>query len=121
MKLTIPIETVPKTTPTEAGKVWAYKQSEADIKLAVKDYLAIRGIFSFPLLQGIASYKGLPDRVAHLNFGKGSEVVYLEIKKFGGKLSKYQEEFRDQCYRDGIHYLVIHSLEELVAFIWEVK
>ncbi len=87
------------------------RTTENDIKAQVKDLLAIKGIFNYPLLQGMASYPGLPDRVMHYQ----GKVVYLEIKRPGGKLSKYQEKFRDQCRADGIPYWVVVDIEELDA------
>ena len=85
---------------------------ETDLKLAVKQYLDLLGIFNFPLLQGLGSYKGLPDRVAHLN----GKVVYLEIKKLKGRMSPYQMALADQCASDGIDYLVIRSLDDLMNY-----
>lgn len=84
--------------------------TETDIKLEVKDYLSARGIFSFHLLQGLGAYKGVPDRVAHYQ----SRVIYLEVKRPGGKLSQGQKEFQEQCLLDGIEYAVITSFEDLV-------
>ncbi len=86
---------------------------ETDLKLAVKQYLDIRGIFNFPLLQGLGSYKGLPDRVAHIN----GKVVYLEIKKLKGKLSLHQETFANECFADGIDYWIIRSLDDLIDYL----
>ncbi len=86
---------------------------ETDIKHAVKDYLDIKGIFSYPILQGIGAYKGLPDMVAHIN----ERVVYLEIKRPKGKLSEYQDAFRLTCWRDGITYLVIRSLDDIMNYV----
>lgn len=91
----------------------ATRITEAMVKQQVVDYLSIRGFFSFPLRAGLGSYKGLPDRIAHIN----GEVVYLEIKKPGGKLSEHQRDFQEQCDRDRIHYFVIHNLEELIERI----
>ena len=85
------------------------KLTEADIKSQVKDYLAIQGIFSYPLTQGIGSFRGLPDRVIHY---KG-QVIYLECKRPKRGLSPSQLSFYLQCKRDGILYKVIHSVEEL--------
>lgn len=83
--------------------------NETSIKSVLKDYLALRGIFSFPLTQGLGSFRGAPDRIIHL---KG-RVVYVEIKTPTGKLSPYQESFQEQCQQDKIEYWVIRSLEEL--------
>lgn len=92
------------------GVVSEEMTEETDLKSAVKQYLDIKGIFSYHLLQGIGSYKGLPDRVAHIN----GKVVYLEIKKPKGKLSPYQIAFQEQCVYDNINYEVIRSLDDLI-------
>lgn len=86
---------------------------EGDLKLVVKDFLAIKGIYSYALLQGLGSVKGLPDRVMHFK----KKVHYLEIKGVKGKLSEYQLAFQAQCKVDKIHYWVIRSLEELQAVV----
>ena len=85
------------------------KITENDIKKTIKDYLLVKGIFSFPISQGLGSYRGLPDRVMHLN----GKVVYLEIKLPSGKMSDWQLAFQQQCVTDGIPYRVIRSLEDL--------
>ena len=87
--------------------------SENDVKRQVKDYLAARGIFNFFLLQGMGAYKGVPDRIAHIN----GVAHYLEIKKPGGKLSPHQIAFRDQCERDGVPYHEIYCIEDLMEVI----
>ena len=91
------------------------KSNETSIKSVLKDYLALRGIFSFPLTQGLGSFRGAPDRIIHLpgENGEAGRVVYVEIKTPTGKLSPYQETFQEQCLNDKIEYWVIRSLEEL--------
>ena len=86
---------------------------ETSLKSVIKEYLAIRGVFSYPVLQGIGSFKGLPDRVMHFE----GRVHYLEIKRLKGKLSIHQEAFKDRCSADGIHYHIIKSLEDLMEII----
>ena len=86
---------------------------ESDIKQQVKDYLAIKGIFNFPLLQGLGSAKGLPDRVMHYK----EKVHYLEIKKPKGKLSLGQQDFGEQCAYDDIDYVIIRSLDDLIDYL----
>ena len=86
---------------------------ETDIKHAVKQYLDIKGIFSYHVLQGMGAYKGLPDRVMHFNWG----VVYLEIKKRKGELSLHQKIFQAQCDIGGIPYLVIRSLDDIMNYV----
>ena len=86
---------------------------ETGVKAVVKDYLKVMNIFNYPMLQGIASFKGLPDRVMHY---KG-RVHYLEIKKPKGSLSPSQLNFKLQCDADGIDYHIIKSLEDLQEII----
>lgn len=83
--------------------------SETMIKLQIKDYLGYMGIFNYPLLQGMGAYKGVPDRVLHY---KG-RVIYLEVKKPGGKQSIHQTLFESQCKEDKVDYWLVHSTEEL--------
>jgi len=85
------------------------KISETDIKLQIKHLLGHLGIFNYHLLQGMGAYKGIPDRVMHY---KG-KVIYLEIKKPGGKQSKHQILFEAQCKEDKVDYWLVSSIEEL--------
>ncbi len=87
--------------------------TETDLKRQIKDYLAIKGIYSFPLIQGLGSAKGLPDRVMHF---KGS-VVYLEIKKPKGQLSIHQAAFGITCVTVVITYLEIRSLDDIMNYV----
>ena len=83
---------------------------ESDLKLQIKDYLSLKGIFNFPITQGLGSYRGAPDRLMHF---KG-RVHYLEIKLPVGKMSPNQLALQQQCLEDGIGYHVIRSLEDLI-------
>ncbi len=89
--------------------------TETQLKGQIKDYLAYRGIYSFPITQGLGSYRGAPDRVIHYQ----GQVHYLEIKLPSGKMSDYQTAFQEQCRADNIHYHVIHSIEELEIILTE--
>ncbi len=89
---------------TRGGKI-----TETHIKGQVREFLAIKGIFNYHVLQGMGAYKGVPDRIAHFN----GRVVYLEIKTPTGKLSEHQENFWRQCANDGISYWLIRSIEDL--------
>lgn len=91
------------------------KQTETDLKHTVRHYLSLKGIFNFPLTQGLGSFRGAPDRVL---FFKG-EVIFLELKTEKGKLSEWQEEFKRQCENDGIRYYVVRSLEDVRAIVDE--
>ncbi len=85
---------------------------EKDLKNQIKNYLNIKHIFNYGILQGLGAYKGLPDRVMHFN-----GVVYLEVKLPKGKLSEAQEEFKRQCVEDKIPYFIIRNLEDLIEIV----
>ena len=87
--------------------------SETQLKQQARDYLNIRHIFNYALLQGLGSVAGLPDRVMHLN----GRVCYLEFKVRKNKLSIYQQAFQAQCQADNIPYFVIRNIEELMEII----
>ncbi len=89
------------------------KITETMLKSQIKDYLAIKHIYSFPITQGLGSFRGAPDRIMHLN----SEVIYLEIKLPSGKMSDWQLAFQRQCEVDGIDYRVIRSVEDLQSIV----
>jgi len=86
-----------------------FRVSETDLKRVIKDYLAVKHIYNFPIMQGLGSQPGLPDRIMHF---KG-QVHYLEIKKPKGKLSAHQLKFQEQCKEDKIPYHVLYSIEDL--------
>lgn len=87
--------------------------TENDIKNQVKDYLSLRGYFHFPILQGLGAYRGIPDRIAI----KGGKVLFLEIKRPGGKQSEYQKQFQSEIEGQGGEYYVIKCLEDLTKAI----
>ena len=86
---------------------------ETDLKSAVKQYLDLTGIFNYHVLQGLGAYKGLSDKIMHYN----GKVVYLEIKKLKGRMSPHQMAFADQCAADGVDYVVIRSLDDLIDYL----
>ena len=87
--------------------------TEKDIKLQVKDYLDIMGWYHFPLLQGIGSHPGLPDRIAI----KNGRTIYIECKSPTGTQRPAQIEFeRNITYQKG-EYLLIDNLDELIKVI----
>ena len=88
-----------------------FEPSEADIKRQIKDFLKHMHIFCFYLLQGLGSYPGLPDMVAHI---KG-RVVYIEVKKRSGKLTLAQGFFEAQCEEDGVEYWVVRDVADIAG------
>ena len=88
-------------------------QTETQLKAQIKEYLALRGIYNFPITQGLGSYRGAPDRVMHFR----GAVHYLEIKLPAGKMSPYQLAFQEQCRQDKVSYHVIKSLDDLMEIL----
>jgi len=95
------------------AKVLIKKISENEIKKQVKQYLTLMGWFSFHILQGLGSFLGIPDRIAI----KGGRVLFLEIKKPGGKLSPGQIIFRDMILSHGGEYYKVDDLDSLIDII----
>ena len=93
------------------------KQTETDLKYTIKNYLDRIRIFSFPVTQGLGSYRGAPDRVMHYQ----GKVHYLEIKLPDGRMSDYQTAFQEQCKVENIPYHIIRSLEDLLGVLNEQR
>uniref|UniRef100_A0A6H1ZXY7 Putative VRR-NUC domain-containing protein n=1 Tax=viral metagenome TaxID=1070528 RepID=A0A6H1ZXY7_9ZZZZ len=89
------------------------KITENDIKCAVKQLLSIKGYFHFPILQGLGAKRGIPDIIAI----KNNRVLFLEIKRPGGKLSEYQKQFQLDINGQGGEYYVVRCLEDLIKII----
>lgn len=53
---------------------------ETSIKSACKDYLNLMGVFNYALLQGMGSYKGIPDRIMH--YKGGLVVTFAAAKRY---------------------------------------
>ena len=86
------------------------KITENDVKRQVKDYLSLKGWFHFHIMQGLGSYRGIPDIIAI----KDNRVLFLEIKKPTGKQSQYQKEFEDNITSQGGEYVLVRCLEDLI-------
>jgi len=87
--------------------------SENEIKKQVKDYLNITGWFNFHILQGMGAYKGIPDRIA----AKNGKVLFIEVKKLGGKQSDYQKSFQEMIEKAGGIYILVNDLNDLIKAI----
>ena len=86
------------------------KISEVDIKNQVKDYLSLKGYFHFHILQGLGAFKGIPDRIAV----KDGRVLFIEVKKPGGKQSMDQVIFQNEIGIAGGEYILITCFEDLI-------
>ena len=95
------------------AKVLIKKISENDVKRQVKDYLSIKRYYHFPILQGLGAKRGIPDIIAI----KNNRVLFLEIKKPGGKQSEYQKQFQADIEGHGGEYYTVKSSDDLLKII----
>ena len=84
---------------------------ETAIKNQIKDYLDLKGIFHFPVLQGLGAAKGVPDRIAV----KDGIFYGIEVKTPKGRLSEHQKAFRDRVVAAGGVYIEARSVEDVMA------
>jgi len=89
------------------------KITENDVKRQVKDYLSIKGWYNFPILQGLGSFNGIPDRIAI----KNGRTIYLEIKRPKGKQSPGQIEFEWNITNQKGEYYLIDNLDDLIKIL----
>ncbi len=90
--------------------------TENEIKRQVKNWLTLKGYFSFHLLAGMGAFKGAPDRIAI----KGGQVYFIEVKKpKGGIQSEYQIQFQKDVERQGGKYMLVRCLEDLIKGLKE--
>lgn len=101
--------------------------SESNIQSAILDYLLMKKHFvirlnNIPPTQMVngsrvfrrmpkGSVKGLPD-IAVVT--EGGYVVWLEVKKVGGRLSPDQIEFKRRVDEKCGEYYVVRSIEDLI-------
>ncbi len=87
--------------------------TEADVRCAVRDYLRLRGWFVYHNMGGPLSYKGLSD----LTIVKGGRVVWVELKRPGGRQSSDQAEFQRDLEAAGGEYLLVTGVNDVMK--WE--
>ncbi|MBT9169302.1 MAG: hypothetical protein DDT19_02660 [Syntrophomonadaceae bacterium] len=84
---------------------------ETALKNQIKQYLKYKRFFVFPILQTLGAYKGVADLIA---LRKDTGVVFLEIKRPGGKQSLYQQQFQANVEAHGGKYLLVKSVDDLI-------
>lgn len=102
------------------------KLSEHDVQRLILDWLGMRGYFHWRNNSGamVSSYKG---KKRFMRFGavgspdifaiiKGS-IVGIEVKGPNGKLSPHQQIFSEGFRRAGGHYVVAHSLDDVLKYL----
>ena len=87
---------------------------ETITKQQIKYYLNLRPkVFWFSLLQGLGSYKGLPDIMIFC----GGKAYACEIKGKKGKQSDNQIKFQEDFERTGNKYILAKSVEDVANII----
>lgn len=85
------------------------KITEADIQRQIRDYLRWTGWFVYKNHQSLGSYRGVADLTAI----KDGRVVWIEVKKPGGRQSREQEKFQREIEAHGGVYIVARSVEDV--------
>ena len=86
---------------------------ESSLKSVVKDYLKIKGYFRWHNLAGMGVYLGIPD-----DFVLHKGVLYgLEYKSAHGRLSPFQEAFRDNMTKYGGVFIEVRCLEDVQKWL----
>lgn len=94
------------------------RAAEKAVQYACKQYLRLRGAAVWDTSQPMRALitPGLPDLVAFLpRPDGGAELVFIECKAPGGRLSPAQAQFRAAALAAGVRYLVAASAAELAA------
>ena len=86
---------------------------ETSLKGAVKDWLNWNKWFHFPLMQGLASYPGLPDRIAI----KKGFIFFIEVKSEKGKQSSHQRTFQANLENQHGNYILVRNLDDLIKWL----
>lgn len=84
---------------------------ESDILRQCRDCLRLRGWLVYRMQQGLGAHRGFPDLVAV----RAGQVLFIEVKTPRGRLSRYQEQFRDEITEQGCTYLVVRSVEDIIG------
>lgn len=94
--------------PNKQGKL-----TENEIQAQIKQILQMHGFFVIRIQQGLGCHKGISDLIAC----KDGKVYFLEVKTPRGRLSEYQERFRDDLHRQGCNYYVLRSIDDAMNLL----
>lgn len=86
---------------------------ETSLKKAIKDYLNLKNIFWWHNLQGIGSYPGTPD-ICVVHKGK---FYGIEIKAPKGRLSEYQQRFKENLETSEGIFIEARSLDDVMKVL----
>ena len=84
---------------------------ENDVKRALNKFFKRMNIWHFHILQGLGCYKGIPDKFAVYD----GKVYAVEVKKPGGKQSRYQVAFQEKWeHFYGKTYILARSVDDVI-------
>ena len=86
---------------------------EKDVLKQTRDYLRWNHWLVIRLQQSLGCHKGLPDLLAV----RDGIVLWIEVKTPKGKLSRYQEQFKQDLEGHGGRYLIIRSLADVMRLV----
>jgi hypothetical protein len=105
-------------SPAEVAKLQAkgaHRQPETAILRVCAGYLRAAGWFVIRIQQGLGAHKGISDLIC---VRKG-RVVFAEVKTAKGRLSDWQDGFRQTIANEGGEYVVLRCLEDAIAMSGE--
>ncbi len=83
------------------------------IQAHIKQYLTMKGwlvIQNATYQQLVTAHKGLSDLICV----REGLVLFLEVKRPGGKLSPHQEKFKEEIEAHGGNYMVAFGIDDLL-------
>lgn len=89
------------------------KIKEADVRKSIYKWCKIMGWYYYWNLQGMGSKPGLSDLVLI----KNGVVIWVEVKKPGGKQSPRQIDFENEITAYGANYVVACSYKDIEDYI----
>lgn len=90
---------------------------EADITRQIRDYLRLRGIFHWKVMQGLGCERGVADIVG---IYQGWPLA-IEVKTRTGKLSDYQAEWLSRFSDAGGITVVARCVDDVIRRLGEVR
>lgn len=93
------------------------KITEADITKQIRDYLKVRNVFHWKVMQGLGATPGIADI---LGIYQGRPLA-IEVKTAKGKLSEYQISFIQNFKSEGGIAFVARSVDDVVNNLSDLK
>ena len=89
------------------------KQQHAELVKTIREYLALKKVFCFPVRQGAFAYKGISDLIAV----KDGIIYAIEVKIGKDILSDSQRMFFQDVLNAGGWIIVAHSLDDIITWL----